>query len=183
MLNIPHPHKYDLGLIGNCSFSALVDRKANIKWLCWPRFDSSFIFRSLLDEEKGGEFSITPADENFSSTQRYMNNTNILVTRFETPDGVFEVIDFAPRFMLYERFHKPLMLFRKVKKISGFPRIKVKCCPRGQYGEFTPPSHMGSNHIRYSGLEDQVRLTTNASLTMVSQQRDFSLTEDLYFVL
>lgn len=110
------PHRYQMGLIGNCAYSALVDTKANISWLCWPRFDSSFIFGSLIDPEKGGQFSINPSTDKFTTTQSYIRNTNVLSTRFETEDGAFEVIDFAPRFKLFERYHKPLMLFRKVKK-------------------------------------------------------------------
>jgi GH15 family glucan-1,4-alpha-glucosidase len=186
MLNssLPNQHKYQLGLIGNCNFSALIATDGNVKWMCWPRFDSSFIFGSLLDEQKGGEFSIRPSADKYTSTQRYVDNTNILVTKFEAADGVFELIDFAPRFMQYERYHKPLMLMRKVRKVSGHPRIKVVCKPAGYYGTVTGTSSLGSNHIRYGGLEEPVRLTTNASLTMITQERDFSLSEEeLYFVL
>ncbi len=176
-------HKYKLGMIGNCNFSGLIDDRANIKWMCWPRFDSSFIFGSLLDEKKGGKFSISPPGDQYTSRQDYLENTNMLVTRFESAEGIFEVIDFAPRFYLNERFHKPLMLFRKVRKVSGTPRIVVHCDPVGHYGEINPEAHLGSNHIRYSGLEQPVRLTTNASLTLIQQHREFFLNEDLYFVL
>ncbi len=170
-------------MIGNCNFSGLIDDRANIKWMCWPRFDSSFIFGSLLDEKKGGNFSICPPGDQYTSRQDYLENSNILITRFESAEGIFEVIDFAPRFYLNERFHKPLMLFRKVRKISGTPRVLVNCDPVGSYGEVKPEVHLGSNHIRYSGLEQPVRLTTNASLTLIQQQREFFLNEDLYFVL
>ena len=176
-------HRYSLGLIGNCNFSAMVDTRASVQWMCWPRFDSSFIFGSLLDLKKVGEFLISPADSSATSEQNYMTNTNILVTRFNCSDGEFEVIDFAPRFSLFERFHKPLMLFRKVKILSGAPQIVVKCDPRGNYGETKAEVQLGSNHIRYEGLEAPVRLVTNASLTFVSQSRPFTLNEDLYFVL
>jgi GH15 family glucan-1,4-alpha-glucosidase len=176
-------NQYQMGLIGNCNFSALVDSKANIKWMCWPRFDSSFIFGALLDSDKGGEFCIFPNKTPTKNEQFYILNTNILVTRFENADGVFEITDFAPRFKLNERFHKPLMLFRKVKKISGSPKIFVKCSPRGNYGETIPTMHTGSNHIRYAGLDEPLRLTTNAPLTYILQERPFTLDEDLYFVL
>ena len=62
-------HTYETGIIGNCSFIAHVHKNTNIAWLCWPRFDSSFIFGGLLDENKGGRFSILPEGE-FSSTQQ-----------------------------------------------------------------------------------------------------------------
>ena len=47
---IKKPHKYEMGVIGNCSYMAYVDTHASVRWLCMPRFDSSFIFGSLLDE-------------------------------------------------------------------------------------------------------------------------------------
>lgn len=176
-------HQYRMGMIGNCAYSALVNTEGNISWLCWPRFDSSFIFGSLLDVEKGGEFSIRPSNPHFTSSQNYLTNTNILSTRFESSEGAFEIIDFAPRFQHFERYHKPLMLFRKVKKISGNPRISVTCQPTGDYGGIQPQALLGSNHIRYEGLEQTVRLTTNASLTYILEGKEFALVEDLYLVL
>ena len=64
-------NKYNFGVIGNCSYLAYVDIGANINWLCLPRFDSSFIFGSLLDKKKGGEFSIRPKGE-YTSKQYYL---------------------------------------------------------------------------------------------------------------
>lgn len=176
-------NQYQMGMVGNCNFSALIDQQASVQWLCWPRFDSSFIFGSLLDQEKGGKFTIEPCGENPRSRQKYLPNTNILSTIFEAADGSYEVIDFAPRFFMQDRIHKPLMLFRKIRRISGTPRVRVCCKPVGEYGQATPEVHFGSNHIRYHGLGEPLRLTTNASLNFIHQERPFALTEDMYFVL
>ena len=73
-------HTYDFGLIGNCAYLALVNQDSSIAWLCWPRFDSSFVFGSLLDTQKGGEFSVKPAEGEFTSKQYYTENTNVLCT-------------------------------------------------------------------------------------------------------
>ncbi|MFQ3576113.1 MAG: trehalase-like domain-containing protein, partial [Cytophagales bacterium] len=62
-------HSYNLGVIGNCAYMGLVDKKATVQWMCWPRFDSSFIFGGLLDEKKGGTFSVSPFVENFNTKQ------------------------------------------------------------------------------------------------------------------
>ena len=123
-------HTYELGLIGNCSYLALVKKDTNISWMCWPRFDSSFVFGSLLDEEKGGEFTIKPSEGAFESKQKYIENTNILSTEITTAEGSYRITDFAPRFRHYDRYHKPLMLVRKVEPISGAPRLRVVCKPR-----------------------------------------------------
>ncbi|MES3037658.1 MAG: glycoside hydrolase family 15 protein, partial [Bdellovibrionota bacterium] len=176
-------HSYKLGVIGNCSYIALVDTKANVSWLCWPRFDSNFVFGSLVGGEQGGEFSVTPTGGPFTTKQSYLENTNILVTEFECTDGKFEVIDFAPRFFRSERIHKPLMHFRRIRHVSGRPRIRVRCNPVGDNGKIKPTVALGSNHIRYLGLAEPLRLTTNASLTYIVDDREFILSHDLYFNL
>ena len=106
-------HKYDMGVIGNCAFMAYVDTKASVRWLCWPRFDSSFIFGDLLDDEKGGEFSVKPTAKIQKTKQYYVTNTNILVTEVYTDEGDYKVTDFAPRFEQDDRYYKPLMMIRK----------------------------------------------------------------------
>ena len=75
-------HTYDYGLIGNCSYQAHIHKDSNIEWMCWPRFDSSFIFGGMLDKEHGGEFSIKPEGDIKESYQFYLENTNILCTEF-----------------------------------------------------------------------------------------------------
>lgn len=168
-------HKYNLGIIGNCSYLALIDDQSDIKWLCWPRFDSSFIFGSLLDDEKGGHFAILPEKEAFTTHQRYLDNTCVLETTFECADGTYKVLDFAPRFFQYERYYKPLMLIRKIVPIEGHPRVRVICEPVGDYGTLIPEMINGSNHIRFEGLESRVRLTTNISLSFIEQEQAFVL--------
>lgn len=177
------PHKYDYGIIGNCAFSALIDRHANVGWLCWPRFDSSFVFGSLIDKEKGGSFSIQPEWDTYTSEQEYIFNTNVLQTTFHCEDGKYMVVDFAPRLIKYERFYKPLMLVRKVIPIEGRPRITVSCNPMGNYGETKPTTTIGSSHIRFEGLESPLRLTTNIPLSYIQQEQAFVLTETKYLVL
>lgn len=78
-----------------------------------PRFDSSFLFGSLLDLEKGGVFSVTPEGD-FENRQYYIPNTNVLATEFTSTSGKFRVLDCAPRFFNYERYFKPLMLGKKL---------------------------------------------------------------------
>ena len=175
-------HFYNTGIIGNCSFLAHVGKDTNISWLCWPRFDSSFVFGSLLDKEKGGEFSILPASE-YTSNQFYLENTNVLCTEITCESGRYRVIDVAPRFQQYERYFKPLMLIRKIEPLEGNPRIHVKCQPVGDYGRQKLRPHRGSNHIHFDGYEDSVRLTTNIPISYLSDETAFVLNEVKYLVL
>src|SRR3954447_10100757 len=126
-----------LGLIGNCQFSALIHRSGNIVWCCLPRFDSEPVFGSLLDCENGGKFLVGPADGG-DGTQRYLSNTNILETVFQTPDGSFRILDFAPRFVQHERAFRPTQLYRIVEPLEGTPRIRVHCEPRLGWSKRVP---------------------------------------------
>ena len=130
-------HTYDMGLVGNCAFLGLIRKDTSVAWLCWPRFDSSFVFGSLLDSRKGGEYSVRPAaGQEFESNQYYRENTNVLCTEITTADGRYRVTDFAPRFSQYERYYKPLMFVRKLEPLDGAPRIRVV----GQSVELLKPS-------------------------------------------
>lgn len=171
-----------MAIVGNCHYIAYIDHESELTWMCWPYMDSSFVFGSLLDQERGGSFKVIP-DSPFHTKQRYIENTAIVVTTFYCDDGDFEVIDFAPRFQMHDRYHKPLQFFRKIRRIKGQPRIKVSCDPRGNYGELHPKLSIGSNHINYSGLHFPLRLTTNAAKSYLTEGRVFSLTEDLYLII
>jgi GH15 family glucan-1,4-alpha-glucosidase len=176
-------HTYNTGIIGNCAFLAHVSTNTNIEWLCWPRFDSTFIFGGLLDKKKGGEFSILP-DGEFTSHQYYMENTNVLVTEISLANGSsYRVSDFAPRFHQSQRYYKPLMLIRKIEAIEGSPRIKVKCEPVSEYGDVKLHVNRGSNHIQYLGGAENIRLTTNIAISYVFDEQAFVLNEPKYLVL
>jgi glucoamylase len=146
-----------------------------------PRFDSSFLFGSLLDSKKGGVFSVTPQGEH-KSRQYYIPNTNVLCTEFTTAHGKFRVLDCAPRFIQFERFFKPQMLVRKIELLEGNPEIKVKCRPVGNYGEIISEPVVSSNHIRFLNLDMQARLTTDISLSYIMEDQSFVLDQNRYLV-
>lgn len=176
-------HTYEQGIIGNCAFIAHVKKNTNVVWMCWPRFDSSFVFGSLLDQEKGGEFSILPPNENYESNQYYVKNTNVLCTEITTSEGAYRVTDFAPRFQQEGRYYRPLMMIRKLEPLSGNPKVKVTCQPVGNYGEASLTAYRGSNHLQFVGLDRPIRLTTNISLTYIEDQQSFVLNKTKYLVL
>jgi GH15 family glucan-1,4-alpha-glucosidase len=151
--------------------------------MCWPRFDDSFIFGSLLDDEKGGSFSLLPPSESFESKQYYVENTNILCTEISYSEGTYRVTDFAPRFYQYERYYKPLMLVRKIERISGNPQVRATCKPMAAYGEKPLQRIQGSNHLKFFGLEDELRLSTNISFSYLLEYEPFVLNETKYLVL
>ena len=171
----------DLGLIGNCQFSALISTSGDVVWCCLPRFDSEPVFSSLLDAEEGGRFRIAAAD-GVEGRLRYLPSTNILETIFETPTGHFRVIDFIPRFMQHGRAFRPTQLIRIVEPIDGTPRVVVQCDPRLGWSKERPTVVQGSHHVRYEGFAAQLRLTTDIPLSYLGGQA-FTLTTRQHLVL
>ena len=85
----------EYGLIGNMNSAALVGRDGSVDWLCMPDFDSPAVFAAILDDKKGGRFSITSEDAH-DRRQIYFPETNVLTTRFGGTDSVAQITDFMP---------------------------------------------------------------------------------------
>jgi GH15 family glucan-1,4-alpha-glucosidase len=158
-----------------------VHRNGSIPFACLPRFDSEPVFGALLDERDGGEFTIEPAEATLG-TLRYLDNSNVLENVFTTSDGSFRVIDFAPRFMQFERSFRPTMIIRIVEPLTGTPRIRVRCDPRLGWSKRPPKRDLGSHHVSYGGFTSELRLTTDIPLSYLDGGV-FALTERRYFVL
>ena len=171
----------ELGLIGNCQFSALVHNSGEIAWCCLPRFDSEPVCSTLLDSQEGGRFRIGPA-EGETGIQRYLPNTNILQTTFKTSTGSFRVIDFAPRFLQFGRAFRPTQLIRIVEPIEGTPRISVVCEPRLGWSKERPSVLQGSHHLQFEGFASQLRLTTDFPMSYLAG-KPFTLTGRQHLVL
>src|SRR3954452_25402061 len=91
-----YPAISDHGLIGDLQTAALVATDGTIDWFCCPRFDSPSVFASLLDEERGGRFAVTPITPTQTTTQMYLPDTPILVTRHLAGSGIADRLDFMP---------------------------------------------------------------------------------------
>jgi GH15 family glucan-1,4-alpha-glucosidase len=125
------------GIIGNLETVALVAIDGTIDFCCFPDFDSPTIFADLLDSDKGGRFSLAAGLQNSRPRQSYLPNTNILLTRFLSPDGVGEVSDFMPVFGgglgSDEGLRKGAKIIRRAKCIRGEVRFQMICQPRFDY--------------------------------------------------
>ena len=88
----------DYALIGDTHTAALVGVNGSIDWLCVPRFDSGACFAALLGTHKHGAWRLAPAAQASQLTirRRYRDDTLILETDYETPEGAVTVIDFMP---------------------------------------------------------------------------------------
>jgi GH15 family glucan-1,4-alpha-glucosidase len=124
------------GVIGNLQTVALIGMDASINFLCFPYFDSPSIFASLLDSERGGRFILSPTFQHRRPKQMYLSNSNILLTRFLSPDGVVEVCDFMPISLESgrDRVEPVHQLIRRAKCVRGEVQFQMACDPRLDYG-------------------------------------------------
>ena len=123
----------DHGIIGDLYTAALVGMDGTIDWFCAPHFDSPSIFGSILDDEKGGHFSLRPTYDDVRSTQYYLPETNVLVTHFTSEEGVAQVVDFMP---VRTRFAGDAdhVLIRRITGIRGNLHMSIDCSPSFNYG-------------------------------------------------
>lgn len=174
----------DLGLIGNGSFAALIDARASVVWGCVPAFDGDPTFCALLSPKiEGGDFTIELEDLD-RAEQQYLANTAVLRTVLrDVHGGAVEITDFAPRWREHERFYRPVMLLRRVRPLSGSPRIRIRLRPLADYGARAPDTTWGSNHIRYLVPGFTLRLTSDVPVRMLRDALPFVLDRDLHLVL
>ncbi|HEX9719293.1 MAG TPA: glycoside hydrolase family 15 protein [Ramlibacter sp.] len=174
----------NLGVIGNCAYSALVDERGRIVWCCLPRFDGDPVFNALLDPSEAGSVWTFEIEDFERSEQDYKPNTAILRTRLYDRQGQgVEITDFAPRFNSRDRLFRPLTLIRRVKVLSGTPRVRVVMRPRFDWGRQLPTLTQGSHHIRYVGTSQILRLTSDAPLNYLLAETFFVVDRQMNFIL
>jgi GH15 family glucan-1,4-alpha-glucosidase len=122
----------DYALIGDLHTAALVGRDGSIDWLCWPRFDSPACFAALLGTAENGRWLLAPADAITRTERRYIDQTLLLETRFETATGTVSIVDFmSPR-----NGHSNII--RLVMGRSGRVRMRMDLVLRFDYGLAVP---------------------------------------------
>ena len=121
----------DHGVIGNMRSAALVTMEGSVDFYCFPEFDSPSVFAALLDTEKGGSFEIRPVFKSGHTRQLYLPDTNVLLTRFLSEEGLVEITDFMP--VLDGASLRKNQIVRNVRVIKGEVRLSLRCAPRFNY--------------------------------------------------
>jgi GH15 family glucan-1,4-alpha-glucosidase len=178
----------ELGLIGNCQIALLIDARGRYVWGSFPRMDSDPPFCALLDNgdtesRRRGVLEVEMLDL-ASSAQSYVENTPILTTTLRDEHGnALRFLDFAPRYSMHGRSFHPGTVIRQIVPLQGTPTVRIRVRPASDYGHGEPKITHGSNHIRFDIGDFVLRLTTNASLSAVLEERAFLLEEPLTLVL
>jgi len=146
----------DYAVIGNCETAALVGRDGSIDWLCLPRFDSSACFAALLGGPEHGRWLIAPVQGEVRTTRRYLSDTLILETIFETADGSASLTDF-----MYRR-NGSSELVRIVRGLKGELPMRTEIVVRFDYGAIVPwVSQQDDGRLQFIAGPDKVLLDTN----------------------
>ena len=127
---MPYQPIENYGVIGDLHTVALVGMDGSIDFLCLPHFDSPSVFAALLDDEKGGRFQLCPELDGARQKQMYLPDSNVLLTRFLSDDGVAEISDFMP---VLEQGHAHTVV-RRAKTVRGRVKFRLRCEPRFNYG-------------------------------------------------
>jgi GH15 family glucan-1,4-alpha-glucosidase len=160
----------DYALIGDCETAALVARDGSVDWMCWPRFDSDAFFAALLGTPEHGRWRLAPFGPYRGGTRRYLGDTLILETRFETEQGIVRLIDFMP-----PRSGDP-DLVRLVVGESGSVAMHMQLAVRFGYGSRVPwISRQEDDTLRIIAGADQVvlRAATPVSVADNCIESDF----------
>ena len=167
----------DLALIGNCTIASLIDRNGRHVWHCVSRLDGDPVFNALLGgtDPQAGFMDIVVHDHT-ATRQRYLPNGAVLETVIDdSHQGSLRMLDFAPRFQRFGRMFRPPMLVRRIEPIAGRPRITLRLRPNFDYGARPPQITSGSNHVRYVGTKEVLRLTSDAPISYILHETEFVL--------
>ncbi len=146
----------DHGVIGDMETLALVTSAGDIDWLCWPRFDSAALFGRLLDPGGGG-WSVAPTCEH-RPRQLYLPDTNLLITRFHTDDGLVELIDFM------SVVDGDRCLVRELRGVTGRVPVRSRLAARPDYGRRALVLDHDQHGVRVGLGDDTVLHTASVEL-------------------
>ncbi|HVV56679.1 MAG TPA: glycoside hydrolase family 15 protein [Mucilaginibacter sp.] len=157
------------GVIGDLNTVALVGLNGSIDFMCFPDFDSPSVFAALLDKEKGGQYSICPKTGEFKSKQLYLPETNILLTRFLSTEGIGELTDFMP----VQELDRGNELIRRVNTVKGRITYRLAFCPRFNYASSDHKIKKINDHeVVFISKEHKLQIRLKSNLPIAIQEKD-----------
>jgi hypothetical protein len=171
------------GVIGDQRSVALVGTNGTIDWYCPERFDGPSVFAAILDRRRGGFYRIAPANPEAQAKQLYLPETNVLITRFLSPQGVAEIQDFMP---LGGERQRPI---RRVVGVRGRLHFRLDLEPRFAYGRLRPTVEQAAERVVFRAPGRAFAFAVPAALSLeptpagVSAEFDVEAGESRTFAL
>lgn len=157
------------GIIGDLNTVALVGLNGSIDYMCFPDFDSPSVFAALLDDKKGGHFSIHPVSTDCNTKQLYLPDTNVLLTRFLCAEGLAEVTDF----MVLAKECEANSLARRVSCVRGEMKFRVSCKPRFNYARSAHTTEVQEKEVIFrSRGDDGTAIKLKSSINLKAKEND-----------
>ncbi|WP_447598071.1 glycoside hydrolase family 15 protein [Nitrospira sp. Nam80] len=133
-------HIEDYAVIGDSRTAALVSKAGSIDWLCLPQFDGPSCFNRLLDHWHGGHFGVAPLQP-FAVRRSYRDATAVLLTEFQTDEGIVRVTDCMPVLPEVEksrRLYPFRSVLRYIEGLEGMVELDIVFKPRPDHGRLMP---------------------------------------------
>jgi len=157
------------GIVGNMHTVAFVGINGSIDWLCLPQFDSPSVFAGVLDDQKGGAFKICPTKQDITQKQFYWPDTNVLVTRFLSSEGVAEITDFMPVGGGRAGDQQRRSLIRSVHVDRGSMTFRLECRPAFNYARDEHEVELIDQGICFQSKTLSLCLTSRVALKRIDQ--------------
>jgi GH15 family glucan-1,4-alpha-glucosidase len=143
----------DYAAVGDDRTVALVGIDGSVDWLCLPNLDSPAVFGALVDGENGGSFQVSPQDS-FRASRRYLEDTNVLETTFETAGGTVRLTD---AFALPSSKQTPTReLVRRIEGVSGRVAMRWHARPRFGFGREPARLEAGDGRAAAHGTDQSI---------------------------
>lgn len=174
------------GVVGNGQITALVQADGSVSWCCWPRPDGDPVFCSLLNpKDSWGTYRITLVDQSSANCElSYERNTAVLVsTAHDGRGNALKVTTWCPRYIRRGRLYRPPMLLRRLEPLSGRPAVRIELRPAADYGARAFTRQLGSHHVRFLDPSQSLRMTTDAPVSYLTEDRVFVLERTIDLVM
>lgn len=145
--------------IGDGRTVALVATDGQIDWWPVPTMDAPPAFAAVLDPDHGGHIALHP-DEPFSTSRRYVRDTNVLETVFATESGQVRVTD---AMSVGRSGRLPCnKLIRRIEGLTGHVRMRWDVAMGNRFGTARPWTesrrgqlllHLGDQHLALRAFE------------------------------
>ncbi|HEX7170141.1 MAG TPA: glycoside hydrolase family 15 protein, partial [Rubrobacter sp.] len=147
----------DYAMVSDLQTAAIVGADGSVDWLCFPRFDSPACFAALLGDESHGHWRIAPISGGRCTRRRYLPDTLVLETEWETPEGTVRVTDCMP-----PRAVAP-DLVRVIEGVRGRVTLRSELRIRFDYGRVVPWVTVEGREVRAIAGPDALWLRASAS--------------------